>query len=93
MSWTDSRQNVRAIIFGAIGMGSHSSNANQGKIGLVLGIIALVIQFVVDIILTIFIFLVRIGHFYQFVNIYHEKRTATPMCTILCYNLLQNHHS
>jgi len=44
---------VLAIVFGAIGMGSKSEKASQARIGLILGIVTLVVQFIVDIILTI----------------------------------------
>lgn len=45
---------VLAIIFGAIGMNSNGVHKGKGKVGLILGIIAICLQVVVDFILTIF---------------------------------------
>ena len=44
---------VLAIIFGAIGMNSNGVHKDKGKIGMILGIIAICVQVVVDFILTI----------------------------------------
>lgn len=44
---------ILAIVFGAIGQGSQSKNAGKAKIGMFLGIGAIVWQFLLDIILTL----------------------------------------
>lgn len=44
---------ILAIIFGAIGMKSTSANAGKAKIGLILGIVAICVQIVVDLLLTV----------------------------------------
>ena len=44
---------VLAIIFGAIGMNSNGIHKGKGKVGLILGIIAVCLQVIVDFILTI----------------------------------------
>ena len=44
---------VLAIIFGAIGMNSNGIHREKGKVGLILGIIAVCLQVVVDFILTL----------------------------------------
>lgn len=45
---------ILAIVFGAIGMKANGVNAGKAKIGLILGIVAIIVQFVLDIIITIF---------------------------------------
>ena len=44
---------ILAIIFGAIGMNSNGIHKGKGKVGLILGIIAVCLQVIVDFILTI----------------------------------------
>lgn len=45
---------ILAIVFGAVGKGKPCSNAGQGRTGMILGIIAIIVQLVIDIIITIF---------------------------------------
>ena len=47
---------ILAIVFGIIGMNSTSANADKAKVGLILGIASLCLQFIVDLLLTIFTF-------------------------------------
>lgn len=47
---------ILAIIFGAIGSKANGPKAGQAKIGLILGIASLILQFLVDLIVTIVTF-------------------------------------
>lgn len=44
---------ILAIVFGAIGTSAKGEKAGQAKVGLILGIVTLILQFILDIILTI----------------------------------------
>ena len=47
---------ILAIIFGAMGMNSRSINASKAKVGLILGIASIGVQFIFDLLITIFTF-------------------------------------
>lgn len=44
---------ILAIVFGAIGQGSQSVNADKAKVGLILGIASIALQIVADLIITV----------------------------------------